>query len=334
MSLGRHGTPESLAAYRDFLDQIAGVNVVVSIPGKWATITELIEAYLIYAKQRYMRDDGLSSEYEGMVHALGALEYLGSTTADKFTPKVLSGVRSTLARMGYRRTTVNHMLSRIKKFFRWCCESELCPGELYHQLIAVRGLVKGENSCVEPEPVKPAPLASINGILPYLSKTVSAMVRVQYRCGMRPAEVCGMGPAFIDDSGPTWFYYPGKHKTQWRGATAIRGVPPSAQAILKPFLKSEPYYFRTHKGGSKYTSGGYRQALERAFAKTVDLEAFRPNQLRHAIATHIAQKFGHRAAQVWCGHDQPNTTALYIEKQTSELAQISKQLEMDWNNTA
>jgi integrase len=232
---------------------------------------------------------------------------------------------------GYYRSTINHMVSRIKKFFRWCCQEELCPPGLYYQLMAISGLVKGENGALEPPPVKPATLESMRGVIPFLRPAVAAMIQVQFRCGLRPNEACRMGMQFIDSSRSTWLYFPERHKNQWRGATSVKAVPPSAQKILEPFVKNEPYFFTTGKSGQLYTTSGYRQAVARGFKaaakKGVKLEPFKPNQLRHSIATIIAQSLGHRAAQVWCGHDKPNTTALYIAKQSAELIQVSEQLE-------
>lgn len=337
MALGRFGTDDSLKAYRKFLDDIAGLGKVTTTPGKWVTIDQMVEAYLIYARQRYMREDGLTSEFEGMVHALGALEHIGRTTGDLITPKTITTIRSQLVKAGYYRTTINHMVSRIKKFIRWCCQEELCPSELYHQLMSIAGLVKGEESALEPPPVQPAALESLKGVLPYLRPTVAAMVEVQFRCGLRPNEACRMGMQFIDSSRPTWLYFPEKHKNEWRGATSVKAVPPSAQKILAPFVKNEPYFFTTGRAGALYTTSGYRQAVTRGFKaaekKGVVLERFKPNQLRHSIATHLAQTLGHRAAQVWCGHDKPNTTALYIAKQSAELIQISDELEATWTST-
>lgn len=48
-----------------------------------------------------------------------------------------------------------------------------------------------------------------------------------------------------------------------------------------------------------------------------------PNQLRHAIATMVAESLGHSAASAWLGHDRPDTTLIYIEKQATELLQLA-----------
>lgn len=338
LSLGKYGTPESLAAYKKFINELDGARVVVTVPGKWPAIDQMVEAYLIYAERRYMRPDGLTSEYHGMVSALATLEPVGRNPSDKFTVKTLTDIQRRLAADGYLRSGVNHIISRLKKFIRWCCKEELCPGDLYSKLMVVGGLRKGEENCAEPEPIGAAEIASINGVLQFVPPTVATMIQVQFKCGLRPNEVCRMRVESVDFGVDPWLYYPEKHKNDWREAVAVKAIPASAQQLLKPYLTERPYFFRTLRGGERYTTSGYRQAIESGFEvaaeKGVDLRPFRPNQLRHAIATHVAQRFGHRAAQVWCGHDQPNTTAIYIEQQAAELTRVSQLLEADWNASA
>jgi integrase len=338
LCLGEHGTPESQQRYRDFLEQLAGARGRVVVAGRWKTIREIRDAYLDYAEQHYMRSYGLSSEFVGMTYALAALDSFLNMPSSQFGPSCLAAIRTQLAADGYARSTVNHTLSRIKKVFRWACETELCPTDLYHRLISVRGLVEGEGGCAEPDPVQPATIASINGLLPYVSPTIGAMIVTQYKAGMRPDETCRLRADLIDMRGNVWLYTPERHKTAHRGLTLTKAIPPSVQEVIRPFLGNAPYIFQPGRKRERYFTETYRRAVlygfKRAAKAGVVLQEFTPNQLRHAIATHVAQKFGNRAAQVWCGHELPSTTARYIAKQQTELLQISQQLEADWASSA
>jgi integrase len=338
MTLGRHGSPESLQRYQEFLDQLNGARRTVITPGRWRTVREIRDAYLDHAEDHYMRPYGLSSEYEGMTYALAALDSFLNMPSSQFGPRCLTAIRSKLAEDGYARSTVNHTLSRIKKMFRWACEQEHCPTDLYSRLMCVRGLVAGQGNCKETEPVGPAALASINGVQSYVGPTVAAMIQTQYMAGMRPDETCRMRADLIDTSGEVWIYTPDRHKTKHRGLTLIKALTPSVQKILQPFMGNTPFLFPSGRSRNRYYTETYRRAIQRGFAKAkevgVELEPFSPNQLRHAIATHVAQKFGHRAAQIWCGHEQADTTSLYIEQQTSELLTIAAQIEASWAQSA
>jgi integrase len=273
-----------------------------------------------------------------MMYALGALDKFGDMPVCMFGPKSLVRIRSQLAAEGYVRSTVNHMLSRLKKFFRWASENELAPPDLYHKLMCVRGLVKGEVNCAESEPVRPANTESVFGVLPYVSEAVAAMIQVQYWCGMRPMEVCLMRTCDIDRSEAVWLYRPHRHKNEWRGLSSVKAIPMKAQALLLPFLLRPGYLFSPQRKREHYTTEVYRRAVQYGFRKVHksggNLEPFNPNQLRHAIATLVSQQLGQHAAQVWIGHENMNTTAIYTERQTKELVAIAQQLEARWNASA
>lgn len=338
MLLGRFGTDESIQRYREFLDQLQTARGRVIVAGRWKTVREIRDAYLDHAESHYKRAYGLSSEYTAMTYAVAALDGFLNMPSAQFGPKCLSAIRTKLAEDGYARSTVNHTLSRIKKIFRWACELELCPTDLYHRLTCVRGLVEGEGGCVETDPVQPAALASIKGLLPFVSETIGAMVMTQYKAGMRPDEVCRMQAELIDTRGNVWLYTPSHHKTAHRGLALTKAIPPSVQKIIKPFLANKPFMFQPIRKRDRFFADTYRRAVQYGFKRAdeagVKLERFSPNQLRHAIATHVAQKFGNRAAQVWCGHELPSTTARYIAKQPTELIQLSQKLEEDWAASA
>jgi integrase len=339
MTLGKYGSPESLQRYRNFLARLEGQQTsLVASPSNWPTLEELIDAYLTFAEGFYLRETGLSSEYDGMVHALGFLTPFSDMTAEQFGPKSLVAVRLALAKGGKLRSTANHVLSRIKKFFRWCSENELAPPELYHKLLCVRGLVRGQDGCKEAQPIGPAPEASLRGVLPFVSKPVAAMAQIQHRCGMRPGEVCVMRAPDIDMTGDIWIYQPHRHKVQHRDLSQVKAIPRSVQPILEPFLLNAPYLFYPGRKRERYETETYRRSLAYGFKKAkkagIELVSFTPNQLRHAILTEVNQELGPDAAKLWAWHENVSTTEIYLTKQISELVKVARQLDARWSASA
>lgn len=245
--LGKYGTPESIEKYQAFLRDLANLDredteeeETVVIAGSYPTVEEVCAAYVKYAEKHYQREHGLSHEFNMMVDAIKPLvEECGDTIAKLFGPKRLKRVRRRLVKRKLARRTINHMVSRIKRIFRWASEEEIVPSHLYHRLTCVKGLYRGEMNCRDPKKVKPAPLVDIEALLPHLSPVVADMLRIQYWCDMRPAEVCIMRAVDIDMSGAIWLYRPHDHKTAWRECDQVKAIPPIAQVIIRKYLRPD-----------------------------------------------------------------------------------------------
>lgn len=268
MYLGRHGTEESLKRYQKFLARLSNSTCAVPCDRRGLTEVEiLIDAYLSKAERHYARPWGrpiydtngkrrldkygkpilVSSEYSSMALALRPLALMyGDMLAIDFGPRCLTDIQSRLIELEYTRGGINDTISRIKRFFRWCCKQELCQPALYSELLCVGGLYIGQEGVIESEDVSPAPMASIVAVLPFLPPVVAAMIRVQYLCGMRPGETCAMRSCDIDRSKSIWIYYPPRHKTAWRGFSLFKAVPKSAQPIIESVENCNPqsYVFR------------------------------------------------------------------------------------------
>lgn len=266
MYLGRHGTPDSVGRYNKFLARLT--SAAVATPRDRRGLRELdilIDSYLQHAERHYARrygrpvfgSDGgqkfkhdgtpllVSSEYHSMLCALRPLgDLFGDVLACDFGPRALVEFRDSLVASGYTRTGINDTISRIKKFFRWCCQQELCQPALYSELQSVGGLYRGQGNVVESDPIIPAKMESVLAVLPFLPPVVSMMARVQYLCGMRPGEVCIMRPCDIDRSGGVWIYHPQRHKTEWRGFSQFKAITKQAREIIEPILPTI--------GGSEY----------------------------------------------------------------------------------
>lgn len=87
-----------------------------------------------------------------------------------------------------------------------------------------------------------------------------------------------------------------------------------------------------------YSKDSYLQAIhhgiEKAAATGVTIPHFSPNQLRHAIVSHISRTIGAQAAQRYAGHASLSTTSIYTEIDVAEIIAIAKRLDDDQNTMA
>ena len=79
----------------------------------------------------------------------------------------------------------------------------------------------------------------MNAILPHLPRAVRAMVEIQALTGMRPTEVALMRTADLNTTGTIWEYRPSSHKLEDLDVERIIMIGPRAQAVLKPWLKTD-----------------------------------------------------------------------------------------------
>jgi integrase len=71
---------------------------------------------------------------------------------------------------------------------------------------------------------------------------------------MRPGEVTRLSSCDIGTTGPTWIYRPDRHKTEHHGKRREIILGPKAQAVLKPWLRTEPsdYLFRPREAMAEF----------------------------------------------------------------------------------
>lgn len=373
--LGKYDSPESRTKYQEFLALLAsGGDPTPRVPiGSRPSVNALIVAYLTHAEDFYRREDQDSSEYDQMIYAVGPLAMLfGSQPAALFGPQKLTQIRLHLLSKGLARTYINSTISRINKFWRWACENEYVPADIYFKLRSVRGLSMGQYGVKEMPKVRPAAEESLWGIMPFVSEKIGQMMRIQYYCGMRPGEVCKMRAADIDTSGPIWLYRPRRHKTARFGIDLVKAIPSIVQPVLRPLLSQPSFLFpidnehraafrkrttpvyaselkRREKEKSRrrakrlampirYSTSAYGRAVARGFDRAeeagLSLERFSPNQLRHAIGTRVRRLLGKDAAQLWLWHQKADTTEIYAEKQVGQLIEIAQALDTLWKTSA
>jgi hypothetical protein len=170
------------------------------------TVAEILAAFWDYAKDYYRHADGTpTTEILSFRDAFRPLRRLyGHTPAAAFGPLALKAVRLAMIDAGLCRTNVNCRIGRIKRVFKWAVENEMIPANVFHGLQAVSGLKAGRSGVRESDPVKPVPEELVNATLPFVSRQVGAMIRLQQITGMRPGEVVVMRGVDMDTTGSLW----------------------------------------------------------------------------------------------------------------------------------
>jgi integrase len=243
--LGPHGTRASKTEYdRVVAEWLAnGRRSPSAVPD--LTVVELVAVYMQHAATYYRDADGNpTSELSALKLPLGVLVGLyGRTQAAAFGPLAMEAVRNEMIAKGWGRASIDAHVGRLRRMFKWAVARELLPATVHQSLTTVAGLRAGRTAARETGAIKPVPEAAVEATRPFLSPTVAARVRVQLLTGARPGEVCSMRTGDLDRSGDVWQYRPAKHKTQHHGHSREIQIGPKAQAVLIPFLRTDPTAF-------------------------------------------------------------------------------------------
>lgn len=348
--LGPYGSAESKAKYTQIvgrLEVVAEVETVPTLPLSQVgeTITDLAAAFCDAHLGGYSQSE--RDYYRSAIELL--LAVAGSRTAAEFGPRALAEVRERMVAKRWTREHVNAQVRRVRRVFRWAESVELAPAGKWHQLRTLEGLKAGKTTAPDQRKNRGVADEVVERTIPFLSPTVGAMVRFQRLTGCRPQDVCRLNVREIDRSRPVWVFRPQAHKTAWRGQDHTVYIGPRAQAVILPLIlgrEEEPAVFsprsawderrqagkkggRTNyrpKGppitvGLRFTTATYGRAVERAIARVNEQAArpedlipeWRPNDLRHATATEVRQKFGLEAAQKLLDHRHASTTEGYAK---------------------
>jgi integrase len=195
--LGEWNSPESRETYdRLIADWLRSGRRAqepdASRPRPDCTVAEMILAFWRHAEVHYRHPDGTpTGELANLKAALRPLrKRYGDIRAAKFGPLALRDIQEEMIADDLARTSINARVNRIRRAFRWAVSVELIPGGIVQELEAVPGLQKGRTAAREKEPVRPVPIDVVEKTLPFLSRQVAGMVRLQLLTGMRPGEVC------------------------------------------------------------------------------------------------------------------------------------------------
>ena len=236
--LGVYGTPESRARYDDLVfEWFARSGDVRAFT---LTVDDLVLLYMGHVREHYRKNGQETSEVN---NARVALRYLvaafGRTLAHDFGPRALKEVRQAMIDAGCVRTSINRMVDRVRRAFRWAVADELLPVSVSQALDCVSGLREGRTPAKESDPILPVSQHFIDAVEPYVSRQVWAMVQLQILTGARSGESLPIRGADINMQSAVWEFVPRSHKTQHHGKRRIIFLGPKAQAIVREFLKAD-----------------------------------------------------------------------------------------------
>lgn len=329
--LGRHGSAEATAAYRKFAaDWVAGkYDVQIEAPAGAARgllLASLIERWAAHVEKHYTKNGTPTSVVSACAKVSRDLNDLfGTLPAADFLPAHLREVREKWVSDGLARLSVNRYQWCAVKMFKWAASFSLIPAAVYDALKLVEQLRAGRTAAPDRDRKKPATDAQVEATIPHLcprdparAARVAAMIRVQRLTGMRPGEICALSKGDIDTAGDVWRYTVGRtNKNLHRGKAQVYYLGPKAVALLKPHLDGAP------ERGPIFgeTPMSYGKCILYASVKAG--AKWTPHQLRHALATAVAERFRsleHAAAAI--GDTSAVAEAVYVHVDPQERAKI------------
>lgn len=331
--LGRYGSPESREKYAKIVDEWRKTLIAKEqkISARMARgeplIDEAIADYMDWVSRRYVKMGKPTSEVDIQRLAMSYLsDAAGPFNVSEFTPLRLAKLIDVMIASKLKRTTITALQSRIVRLFKWLAAREMCQITVYQSLVAVEHLRAGRPTdsgliAEEPEPVQPVSAKHVAMAMEKLPPVVCDMIRFQRRTGARPGEVCRMTPAEISRQGDVWEWRPIRHKSQHRGKERVIPVGPRARMIIAKYLSDRLPTERCFP----FEPMAYREKIASA-CKQAGIPAWKPNQLRHARATELAERFDSEAAQVTLGHSNLNTTQIYAQRSLRKAKAIAAQV--------
>lgn len=357
--LGEYNTPDSITLYNEMVNEWLAKKPVDKFT---MTVAVLCVRYMKHVDAYYRKDGKPTSEPNNIRIALRYLiAKKGTTVARAFGPLALQEVRSAMIKAGCVRTSINRMIGRVKRAFRWGVSQEYFPAEMLLGLDSVDGLLEDRSEAEESEPVCSVETNHVDAIKPFVTRQVWGMIQLQLLSAARPGEIRTMRTCDITRDGKVWEYRPQSHKMQHKKRERLIFLGPNAQTVLKDFLKldrPDDYIFSpaearaeyfakrrenrktpmtpsqrkrqrltnpSKKPGTHYTDKSYGRAIAVACEKA-GIEPWHPHQLRHTKATEIRSKFDLEAAQVVLGQKHASTTEIYAERDKNKARKVIRKV--------
>ena len=146
-------------------------------------VSELLVAYLDFAKGYYVKNGRPTGEFRNMKDAVRPLRGLYETTPVwEFGPAALRTVREQMIAASLSRKVVNARINRVRRIFKWGVENELVDPGVLQGLQSVSPLKEGRSKAREISPVKPVSQEHIDAVLALVTRPVRAMIKVVWFC--------------------------------------------------------------------------------------------------------------------------------------------------------
>ena len=324
--LGRYGSEASRQEYdRIIAEFVANGRQSLNRPDD-ILVEALIARFLDYTEKECNYCENTKIRIISTLRMLNKL--YGKLPVANFTPTALKTLRHHYLGQGLARNTINKYIRIIRQVFSWGCEEEIVPADIAGALRMVRNLQKGRSSAVDYDAIVPVPDEIVEKTLPHIkSSQIQDMVKVQRFISGRPQDIHNMRPCDINRSGEIWKYTPITHKTKKRGKTRELPIGPRAQQILLPYLENcaDPKQWVFPRPKANDYNHHYRWAIKTA-CKKAGAPAWTPNQLRHAGATEVREKFGLEYAQAVLGHSSAQVTEIYAKASFDKAAKVAKEI--------
>ena len=179
--LGRYDLPETRQRYdRTIAEWLAGGRSQ-HVSSQEISVTELVGRYWRFSQGYYRKPDGTATGSLPIVkRGLRRLRKLyGNSPAGEFGPLAFKTVRQSFIDDGLRRFTITRYMAVVKGVFRWAVAEELVPPSVYEGLRAVRSLAPGRSAAKESRPVRPVPIAHVEGIRDHVPAAVWGLIQLQ-----------------------------------------------------------------------------------------------------------------------------------------------------------
>lgn len=204
------------------------------------SVEELAHIYLRYAESEYA--DQYTTIHHYVTAATVLIEYFGSVPVNSFGAPSMKHIQTILVEKGargkpYARPMVKRIMNHIRRIFEHGVELGVVTGATIESIKCVKKLRKGKTTAREYNDIEPMANGALEATVSYVSITISAMARLQYKIGGRCQDIINLRLRDIENrQDGAWVYTPFKHKTMDTGHVLVKAVNLSAQKIIKEYL--------------------------------------------------------------------------------------------------
>lgn len=210
--------------------------------GEALTVNGLLMCFWQYQRRQYSlrAERGASTAHLanwGLTAELIA-DHVGDRLVRDVGPEAILAIQETLIERDCCVNYINKLTGYVKHVFRWGMTRRLVDRLVAFDVSSVPSLKAGMTAARVTAETEAVADAWVEAVLPYLSPPVRAMVQVQRLTGMRSDNVTAIRGCDLNMSGQIWTYEPARHKTSHRGYRLRIAIGPKAQAIIRPFLRT------------------------------------------------------------------------------------------------